>query len=184
MIVRNADTERPTAREIARWIIHRRFNRNWLMPNITPQGWFECDVLELTKAYFFREYEIKVTRSDFFADRKKLRSVSFGETATKYSLLAKASERGPSAFYYCVPAGLVEVDEVPVWAGLIEFTKYANARGFISEATVKQAPRLHSHRRQDLLPVIRETSYWRFHRVGAVESVESYVGEFEQGGGI
>ena len=53
-------------------------------------------------------YEVKVSRSDFKNDIKK----EDKQTAARCFA---------NQFYYCTPKGLLNKDEVPVWAGLIEF---------------------------------------------------------------
>jgi len=60
-----------TARDIQRALILPRYRQSTVMPNYTPRGWWECDVFELTKAEMFVEYEIKLSRADFRADRNK-----------------------------------------------------------------------------------------------------------------
>lgn len=53
-------------------------------------------------------FEIKVTRSDFKNDIKK------EDKQTPARCFS-------NEFYYCTPKGLLKRDEIPVWAGLIEF---------------------------------------------------------------
>ena len=53
-------------------------------------------------------FEIKVSRSDFKND---LRKEDKQTPARCFS----------NEFYYCTPKGLLKTEEVPVWAGLIEF---------------------------------------------------------------
>ena len=50
-----------TAREIITHLLRKRYRRNFAIPNYSPDGWWECDVFELTPAGTFREYEVKVT---------------------------------------------------------------------------------------------------------------------------
>lgn len=53
-------------------------------------------------------YEIKVSRADFKNDIKK------EDKQTPARCFS-------NQFYYCTPKGLLNKDEVPVWAGLLEF---------------------------------------------------------------
>ena len=53
-------------------------------------------------------YEIKVSRADFKNDIKKENKQI-------------ASRCFSNEFYYCTPKGLLKKEEIPVWAGLIEF---------------------------------------------------------------
>lgn len=60
-----------TARDIQRRLCHDRFREAFVVPNYTPARWWECDVFEVSKAGYFREYEVKVTMKDFRADAEK-----------------------------------------------------------------------------------------------------------------
>lgn len=168
-----------------------RWQRSFVLPNFTPMKWWECDVFEVTKAGYFREYEVKISRGDFFADSGKASTrrevvgregcqhmMCFsngtyscrdcgGKTQTvtyetKHGLIEERSERGPTQFFYVVPAGLVEVREVPAWAGLIVMEQGLYS---LLEKEVRPAMRLH---RKKLDPTIlaqaRESCYWRYHR--------------------
>lgn len=98
------------------------------------------------------EVEIKISRSDFFADLKKKAKHSIlqhgyfqyeqrqwnqkiGEGTTK----TVQWEQRPNRFYYCVPEGLVEKSEVPIYAGLI----YAYKDRL---QIIKEAPFIHKRR--------------------------------------
>lgn len=170
--------------EIARRIIFDRYRRNYCINNYTPPRWFECDVFELTASGFFREYEIKTSRSDFKADGRKLKSN--GEWTdghgwrrlpdrVKHEELAGGSLLGPSRFYFVTPVGLIERSDLPKWAGLIE---WMDNDGYsfpwnISLNTVVEAPSLHrckfsEDRRRKLL----ETCYWRYHGISLHRTVD------------
>lgn len=92
---------------------------------------WESDVLILTKAVLWYEFEIKISRSDFFSDRKKV---------GKHEKLSTAEyTRKPNYFYYAVPDGLIKPEECPPHAGLIY------VRDNVYDFTiVKVAPKLHS----------------------------------------
>jgi len=79
--------------------------------NLSMPGWhWEADAVYVTRSGYWYEFEVKVTRSDFFADSKK---------RYKHTLLADPlNKRGPTMFYYVCPADMVTVDEVPEYAGL------------------------------------------------------------------
>lgn len=79
----------------------------------------------------------------------------------KHELLAAHDERGPSRFYYAVPQGLVTVEEVPVWAGLIEIREGRYGVGW--PTITRQAPRLHDQKAPDeLAGDIRRILTYRF----------------------
>jgi hypothetical protein len=97
-----------------------------VVPNIFLWSPFESDLVRVTKSGYAIEYEIKLSRSDFKADFKKSklkyegfedRQVQYS-TKTKHELLVEGF--GPTEFYYAFPRGLIDHDQVPEWAGIIE----------------------------------------------------------------
>lgn len=72
---------------------------------------WESDFFCINRTGYSFEVEIKVSRSDFKADFKKEKHRLFVEKPVN-SLL-------PNKFYFAVPDGLVTIDEVPEYAGLI-----------------------------------------------------------------
>lgn len=99
-----------------------------IMPNYTPCRWQECDVWRVTKSRYAYEYEIKVTLADFRADFKK---------GWKHRQLVDRVTAGPSRFWYVAPAGIILHNELPFYAGLLEWTR----GGFV---IVRDAPRQHT----------------------------------------
>jgi hypothetical protein len=120
-----------------------------LLPNYTPFHWWECDLFRLSKTGFFTEYEIKLTRSDFAADKKKGHTISewkdgkgSSRFALKHDLLAgEKQEWIPKMFYYVVPTNLIKATEVPAWAGLIYARRVS--RHYVLMKIIKRAPSLH-----------------------------------------
>lgn len=92
---------------------------------------WESDYLAITRSDIVYECEIKISRQDFLNDSKKKNKhlIIEGNANNDYDR--------PNYFYYAVPVGLIGVDEVPDYAGLI----YVNA-GYIN--VVKPAPKQHS----------------------------------------
>jgi hypothetical protein len=95
---------------------------------------WESDYLAITRSDIVYECEIKISRQDFLNDSKKKNK----------HLIIEGNVNGilydydrPNYFYYAVPDGLIKVDEVPDYAGLI----YANP-GYIN--VVKPAPKQHN----------------------------------------
>lgn len=98
--------------QIALWYFCERTLRHSLIsPNTHFYDW-ESDVLSVTRTGFVHEWEIKVSRSDFKADREKHRHAVLTKS---YSLRVVAQ---PNYFWYVTPPGLVNIDEVPDHAGL------------------------------------------------------------------
>ena len=159
-----------TCRDIQRHLISTRYVRSLVCPNYTPANWWECDLFELTEAGYFREYEIKMSRSDFAADARKERTkwTSINNSwvqmpvARKHDQLAKGDVRGPRQFWFVVPEH-IRLLVLPDWAGLIVCTE--NKWGHIETIEDRAAPRLHTEKAN---PKIREhllsTYYWRFYR--------------------
>jgi len=97
-----------TARDIQRRLMVERYRRSFVLYNYTPKTWFECDVFEITQAGYFREYEIKLSLSDFKADAEKQKTIwkyntmngrgAFDRTAgdKKHDSLRNAASHGPS----------------------------------------------------------------------------------------
>ena len=50
---------------------------DWVYPNMTPPSWFENDLLAVTKAGVWNEFEIKLSKSDFLADNRKAMRVRY-----------------------------------------------------------------------------------------------------------
>jgi hypothetical protein len=73
---------------------------------------YEMDVASISKSGLIHEFEVKISRSDFLADKRKKGKFSYYENA-------KSNPFGcPNYFYYVCPAGLIKAAEVPLFAGL------------------------------------------------------------------
>lgn len=172
-----------TAKDIQRRIIYDRYQRNFVMPNFTPPGWFECDVFELTKAGFFIEYEIKISFSDFKADAFKAKElwemgVRWGERKlgmSKHDQIRTGQPGSPSKFYFVCPANLATVlhndSNYPSWAGLIachvseRHAGQTHPRSIVT-AVLRDAPRLHRVKYDETIKAkAHVTCYWRMHNL-------------------
>ncbi len=92
---------------------------------------WEMDVAALSKSNMLHEYEVKISRSDFLADKK--------QKSIKFSHFEIRNERTiPNYFFYVCPEGMISESEIPVWAGLYYFSK---AEGEIT--MIKNAKKLH-----------------------------------------
>ena len=138
---RNAEpvvwTEHLVLEKVKNFISQPKYIMNNLY--VFHHGW-ESDYLAFTKSDYIYEIEVKISRSDFKNDKKKVRKhqvlegtyIPKGQSEKVYK---------PHYFYYAVPKGLITVDEVPEYAGLIYVTEY----GFPYEV-VKKAPQLHKEK--------------------------------------
>jgi hypothetical protein len=138
------------------WAIMRdRTSGATMLPRYTPMGWWECDVAELTDSGFLREYEIKTSRADFRRDALKSGSVKTGpnwrdrQRTTKHELLATRHTRAPNNFFFVVPEGLIPVEDVPEWAGLI-YVYRRTPNHWPEKRVVKRAPRIHGEKKERL----------------------------------
>lgn len=85
-------------------------------------GRFEADLLKITRAGLFTEYEIKVSRADFKKDAEKGADLYQGwqlptVTVNKHEYIRAGKH--VHRFYFVVPDGLVDPAEVPAGFGLI-----------------------------------------------------------------
>lgn len=91
-----------------------------LVPNFYLNSYYEMDLVGLRPSGFIDEFEIKLSRSDFAADRKK--TLDFQNKGQQFKL--EALERGEldvNHFWYVTPPGLLDVTkDLPSFAGLIE----------------------------------------------------------------
>ena len=161
-------------------------------PRYTMRGWpWEMDLCTLTKSGYVTEFEVKVSRADFRKDAEKCATHWLGwdvagrgsktEKWVKHDLLAARDERGPNRFFYAMPKGLVTLDEVPPWAGLIELeeTRYGQ---IYPRLITRPAPRLHSKKADEkLIQEIRRTLGYRFWHLTCADpkKLESIPSEHE-----
>lgn len=106
-----------------------------MIPNVYFYQW-ESDLLYISRAGYVTEFEVKLTRSDFRADFKKV---------ARHDRLKSGGPGRPKFFYYATPKGLVLPDEVPAYAGLIyiESSPYRKGWGVTPKyraRRVKKAP--------------------------------------------
>jgi len=157
----------PKASAIIRALMYRWLDVHvaTVLPNYTPASWWECDVFEITKSGYFREYEVKISRHDFLRDRDKTVEKWNGwdqpkTVENKHELLARGDPRGPKQFYYVAPAGMLSHSDLPVFAGLIE------VKPDLWFAEAKVAPRLHGQKIETKVrDWVGRTCYWRMHNL-------------------
>jgi hypothetical protein len=99
-------TEKNIVTHVCRDIFRHRPGSK-IFPNIFIDG-FEADIFEVSRAGIMTEFEVKISRSDFFADAKKV---------DKHTDL-KCGRR-VNYFYYMMPKGLVDKSDIPEHAGLV-----------------------------------------------------------------
>jgi hypothetical protein len=108
-------TEQDIIKSLSLWTDNRKFP--YQLPNSFVYAW-ECDFWTMTSGGETREFEIKISRSDFLADSKK----------DKHKV-----DTGANFFYYVCPKDLIKLSEVNKKYGLI----YIWETGFVE---IKKRP--------------------------------------------
>ena len=119
---------------------------------------WESDKLIWTKSGYIYEFEIKISRSDFKNDfkHKKEKHIVLASTIDR-----DKGKRMPNYFYYAVPTGMLEPDEVPPYAGLIYIdSEYRYVKQ--SYHIVKEAPQLHKTKYTDAELNLGEKFYYNW----------------------
>jgi hypothetical protein len=84
---------------------------------------WESDFFCLNREGYSFEFEVKVSRSDFKADFKKKKHKMFTDRmAPKDSLFNNSDPKRqllPNRFYFVCPPDMIDVNEIPSYAGLI-----------------------------------------------------------------
>lgn len=94
-------TEKDIIQELTRWIDNREYP--YQVPNAFIYSW-ESDYWALDAKGVAREFEIKISRSDYIVDAKKEKH---------------QSDKGANYFYYVCPKDLIKKEEVDKRYGLI-----------------------------------------------------------------
>ena len=105
------------------------------IPNLTSLYRWEADLISATRAWFVHEFEIKISKSDFVADSKKI--WKHLQLKTDYK-----GWRSPNYFWYAINGFTVEVEDVPEYAGLLQIKWHENFKRY-DVTVIKSAPRLH-----------------------------------------
>lgn len=149
--------------DLCRWLRYFCTSAEFIIPNAYLDDWFELDVLCLMKTGLVDEYEIKISRSDFLVDAKKKQKYGRDAGVLKHDLLRGDYHRHPiRRFHYVCPEGLISVDEVPSFAGLIEvlepFKMRKGSSAYMFKVT-KQAPDLRPNRSKEADPAVAASIY-------------------------
>jgi len=110
--------------------------------NLYVFSW-ESDKLLKTRAGYFYEFEIKISRADYKNDfkNKKHKHAILGSCQT-------GDYKKPNYFYYAVPEGMIDVSEVPEYAGLV-YILDDSVLSFSHIRIIKKAPLLHKEKYDD-----------------------------------
>lgn len=124
-------------------------------PNIYTPGWFESDFAVVTqRSFFWHEFEIKVSVSDYRADFRKgndsRRQKYEGPypnwyycpwSEPKHATLARKATPGPNYFWFVMPEAIAFKVKIPKYAGLL-IHRDEKAR-HLKIKIAKPAPRRH-----------------------------------------
>lgn len=133
-------------------VLRGKYCNNWYNLSNTFIYKWESDFFTVSTSGYAYEIEIKISRSDYKADFKKgLKHQLLADPMSKTYYNGKPY-RVPNKFYFCCPKGLIRLDEVPFYAGLI----YTD--GF-STTVVKPAPFIHKVK-QDLNKILLKKFYF------------------------
>lgn len=134
-------------------------NREYVIPNLYLGNW-ECDVYSETAKYS-EEYEVKISRADYWNDFSKSYKFYSGGTINKHELIKEGKR--VNRFWFVTPMELTKMEnlilltDIPSYAGLIYFFPEDYAKFKI----IKQAPLLS---RENLLhpKAVVNASYHRY----------------------
>lgn len=133
-------------------------NYECAVPNCYTSHDNEADILFIRSSGFCDEIEVKISRSDFLADKKKrvhYRKCEQGEwnwekQGLPYPPYSKEKQQALSDgdmlanyFWYAVKEGICHISEVPEFAGLISINENGEAR------VLKPPRRLHRNKLSD-----------------------------------
>ena len=135
-------------------------DHHFLNRYIFEKDW-ECDFFSVTNSGYMYEVEVKISKSDYQADFIKFKHKLFEgrndkevikEAKYRYSKRWKKNVRRapekkvdpqkvkmPNRFFFACPEGLIDVKDIPEYAGLI----YVNDNG---ATIIKQAPFIHKRK--------------------------------------
>lgn len=137
------------------WLLNVR-NQIAVIPNNKTMFWQEADLLSITKSYLVHEFEIKISKTDFLADRRKRRKHWVMRDA--YDKMLGEVGRKPNVanyFWYAIQGFPLAVDEVPDYAGFV----IINQNGFVN--VEREAPRLYQNSRSaaEIVKLMRPQSF-------------------------
>jgi len=106
-------------------------------PNVNHLFAGQQDMISVSKTGIVIEYEVKISRADFKRDARKGKKFRIDNVHLWPG-------RVPNQIYYVVPAGLIQVPEIPNWAGLmwVEMSLDPSVQFLVLK---KKAPMIHKY---------------------------------------
>ncbi len=167
---------------------------DYKLQNVFIFDW-ESDFFGVSKVGYTIEVEVKITKADFKADFKKSQKHFILSNADKESITLphQFSHReftikpfAPNQFFYCCPEGLIDVKDIPDYAGLL-YLKEEQKNDFEGNpmnpyetiAKVKSAKYIHKNK-PDISKILLDKFYYNYlnikheynmllHRVNQIE---------------
>jgi hypothetical protein len=187
----HTDPKAPTlkAKDIEKAFLVKYLSKRYTcgMPNVYPEGysfrngvsvlWREFDLLGVRKSGYLDEVEVKLSKSDFKADFKKdvmqeVKTTSLnGCVTTSYEARNKHKmmEYGkglPNYFYFLTLKDIVDLEDIPDYAGWVEAECEWNKRTkkwYITLAERKKPKLLHKDKASDdLVAMVYKKGYYRY----------------------
>ena len=124
--------------------------------NLNVYSW-ETDSLSITKSGYAYECEIKISRADFFNDKKKERKHQILEGTYTLGKFEKNYPLRPNYFYYVVPENLIAPEEIPKHAGLIYITDV-----YPYVQIVVPAPKISDDKVDEERLKLKDKFYWNY----------------------
>lgn len=156
-------------------VLFSNHSHQFLNKYIFESDW-ESDFFSVTSSGYLYEVEVKISKSDFAADFIKFKHKIFEsrnqtevikEAKYKYSKRWKKQVRRapekkinpqevkmPNKFFFACPEGLLSVDDIPEYAGLIYVTP-------TFATIIKHAPLLHK-RKEDIKELLFSKYQWSY----------------------
>lgn len=120
-----------------------------IIPNFYVGRW-EMDLFRLLPNGYLWEYEIKTSRADFLNDFKKSYDNWYtGEVVNKHHMI-RTRQYPANRFVFVVPDGMVSVDEVPDYAGLIYYQGDGFALNHVKEPMLLHKTKHYQNKWQEL----------------------------------
>lgn len=117
------------------------------------QNRLEADFLSITRSGYVHEVEMKISKTDFKADFKKISAGKLKHDLIKDGKLA-------NYFWFCTPLNLLDINDIPDYCGLIEF--FVDGKKNIKLVVKQNAPKIHASKvKDDVRLAMLRSMYYR-----------------------
>lgn len=151
-------TEGKIIRHLSRYTDIKRFP--WQLANSFIYSW-ESDFWTMTQEGITREFEIKISRADYFKDSKKEKHTKGG---------------GANYFYYVCPKDLIKKEEVQNPYGLIYVS--------FGQVEIIKKPKQRHNNRYDNWEKLANKMYWKYRELWKQKYVDKEIAHEEYKNGF